>query len=169
MDQLDTRLFRDCAGCFTTGVAIVTTCGPDGEPAGVTINSFSSVSLDPPLILFSLARDLSVLPAFQAARGFAVNILTVDQHELSVLFARHGADRWSGRDYHVGQHGTPLLPDTLASFECQPHAIYDGGDHLIFIGLVTALHQRADHQPLLYYRGHYRRIMPQGEAIEITG
>ena len=154
------RAFRDALGCFATGVCIVTCCTADGTPHGVTVNSFSSVSLDPPLILFSLDRVNNSFRHFHAAQAFAVNVLSSRQEGLSRDFARQTGDRFDGVAYDPGQTGAPVLPGSLAVFECARHATYDGGDHEIFVGRVENFLCQPDDETLLYYRGRYRRVAP---------
>lgn len=154
----DKRALREALGWYATGVAVVTSVAADGRPLGLTVNSFSSVSLDPPLVLFSLDRGAFSLPEFVAAGHFAINILSEDQRDLSTVFARPLADKWSGLAYDRWQTGSPILRDTLASFECRTEATYDGGDHLIFLGRVMRLDHRKGGRPLLYFRGAYSRI-----------
>ena len=127
--------FRKALGSFATGVTIVTTCA-DGERFGVTANSFNSVSLDPPLVLWSLAKSAASHAAFAAAPGFAVHILAADQQDLSNRFARKGADKFAGLSLESGRAGVPLLAGCAARFECRTTYQYEGGDHIIFVGEV---------------------------------
>lgn len=152
---MDPRLFRDTLGCFATGVTIVTSVASDGELLGVTANSFNSVSLDPPLVLFSLHRRAFSLKAFEQAGFFAINVLRDSQKQLSNVFARALVDKWSGVDYEVWETGCPILTDCLANFECETQATHDGGDHVIFIGKVRRMSCNGAGSPLLYYRGSY--------------
>lgn len=144
--------FRKTLGCFPTGVAVITTCTPGGDPIGVTVNSFSSVSLDPPLILWSLARTAWSLPHFVEARSFVVNILASHQHDICGTFARNVEDRFAGIAWHRGVDGAPVLDDTVATLQCQQWARYDGGDHEIFVGQVVECRNEA-HDPLIFCRG----------------
>ena len=159
---MDSAEFRTALGCFATGVTVVTAVGPRGEHIGITINSFNSVSLDPPLILFSLNRRAYSLRAFISTQAFAVNILRAGQEELSNRFARASEDKWSGVDYEVWDDGCPILTDALASFECQVRHTYHGGDHVIFVGEVTRLRHDPEGQPLLYHRGKYCGVSGDG-------
>lgn len=156
--QLDPVDFRKGLGCFATGVTIVTTLGRQGEPIGITVNSFNSVSLDPPLVLFSLGRHAYSLSVFLATDHFAVNLLRADQVDLSQRFARSSADKWSGLNYETWESGCPILPDALASFECHVHATHMGGDHVIFVGEVTRMACDLEDDPLLFFRGRYRGL-----------
>lgn len=149
--------FRESLSLFATGIAIATTASPEG-PVGVTINSFASVSLSPPLVLFSLSRSLRSFQAFEGSSGFAVNILRNDQKELSSRFARAGDDKWSGVDASRGQFGGLLLTNSLACFDCKLHQMYDGGDHAIFVGEVVGLGSEREQEPLIYFRSGYREI-----------
>jgi flavin reductase (DIM6/NTAB) family NADH-FMN oxidoreductase RutF len=152
--------FKDALGCFATGITIVTALGPRGEPIGITANSFNSVSLDPPLILFSLNRRAYSLRAFLSTQTFAVNILREGQEELSDRFATALEDKWSGIEYESWDTGCPILMDTLAGFECKIRHTYHGGDHVIFVGEVLRLRNDPEGRPLLFYRGQYRGIGP---------
>ncbi len=154
----DTRDFRRALGQFATGVCIVTARDPAGEPTGLTVNSFASVSLEPPLVLWSLARTSSVFAAFDAAPHFAVNVLAADQLDLSNRFASPG-DRFTGLEWEDGHHGLPLLRGCLANFECTVAARHEGGDHIIFIGEVARYDARPG-EPLLYSGGRYALAVP---------
>ena len=146
------RDFRTALGHFATGVAIVTAVSPQGALAGLTINSLTSVSLTPPLVLFCLDKTAGSLAVFQAARGFAVNILTQNQRDLSDRFASHREDRWDGVAWERLETGAPVLPDSLAVLDCLPERIDDGGDHWIFLGRVVRL-TIGTGDPLVYFAG----------------
>jgi len=153
------RILRDALGCFATGVTIVTTINEEGEPIGLTANSFTSVSLDPPLILFSLARSSANLETFEKAGKFAVNVNHIGQQPAAGRFASRGVSRFDGIDWAVREEGgSPILAGSLASFDCTTHAIHDGGDHLIFIGHVNHATFEPHRDPLLYFRGRFRRL-----------
>ena len=155
---IDRLAFRDSLGCFVTGVTIVTTVGADGEHVGLTVNSFNSVSLDPPMVLFSLDRSAQSLPVFEASGAFAVSVLS-DAHEaLSNRFAQRNADKWDGVACRTGSNGCRLLDGSMAEFECTTYAQYDGGDHVIFVGTVIAMNVDPDARPLVYYRGAYNSL-----------
>jgi flavin reductase (DIM6/NTAB) family NADH-FMN oxidoreductase RutF len=158
--MLAQRSFRDALGLFPTGVAVVTTVANDGTRVGTTVSSFNSVSLSPPLVLFSIARSARSFAAWHQAEAYAINILHEHQDALSTRFARGLSDKWEGLRPAVGQTGALLLPDALASFECENYARYDGGDHLILVGKVLALTATtADApQPLIFFRGSYQAI-----------
>jgi flavin reductase (DIM6/NTAB) family NADH-FMN oxidoreductase RutF len=155
--MIDTTALRACLGRFATGVTVVTCCDKAGSPCGITANSFSSVSLEPPLVLWNIAKVSNSLEAYLEARHFAVNVLTADQREISEHFARSDHTRFQGVDYALSSDGTPILADTLATFECRTHEIHDCGDHFIIIGEVTAFCSD-DRDPLLFFGSDYRRI-----------
>ncbi len=158
--DLEERRFRDALSSFATGVAVVTGLTEAGERLGMTVNSFNSVSLTPPLVLFSVARRARSFAAWTRMSRYAVNILSQQQEELSNRFARPLADKWSGLLVLDGRMGVPLLPNALAAFECEHHARYDGGDHEIFVGRVLALRlsvHKAE-PPLIFFGGRYRRL-----------
>jgi flavin reductase (DIM6/NTAB) family NADH-FMN oxidoreductase RutF len=158
--SFDERRFRDALGAFPTGVAIVTGTTETGERVGMTVSSFNSVSIAPPLVLFSVARRARSFAALTRMARYAVNILSQEQEELSNRFARPIADKWAGLLVLDGTTGVPLLPNALAAFECENHARYDGGDHEIFLGRVVAL-RLSPHKlepPLIFFGGRYRRL-----------
>jgi flavin reductase (DIM6/NTAB) family NADH-FMN oxidoreductase RutF len=149
---VDPASFRRALSCFPTGVAIVTTLGPGERPIGLTISSFNSVSMEPPLILWSLARKALSLSAFRAHPAFAVNVLAADQEELCRVFASPVEDRFAKVDWTPGIEGVPVLAGTAASFECRKWRTYDGGDHEIFIGEVIR-HSDSERTPLVFGKG----------------
>jgi flavin reductase (DIM6/NTAB) family NADH-FMN oxidoreductase RutF/DNA-binding MarR family transcriptional regulator len=150
----DTRALRSCLGQFATGVTVMTAYA-QGETVGVTANSFSSLSLDPPLILWSIGRSSRSLPVFQAASHFAVNILAADQIFVSQMFSRPGPDRFSQVPWSAGPGGAPVLDGTVASLICRPEAFHDGGDHILIVGRVIQ-HSQRDAAALLFSQGRYR-------------
>lgn len=152
------RLLREVLGSFPTGVAVVTAAAPDGSLHGVTVNSFNSVSLDPPLVLFSLSLALNSLHTLQSAEAFAVNFLRDDQAHLSSRFAAALRDKWTGIEYRAGFTGAPVLVPALAVLECRPYAQYDGGDHVIFVLRVTHIEADAERYPLVFFRGRYHTL-----------
>lgn len=159
MTALTPRQFRDSMGCFATGVTVVAAVA-DGVLRGMTANAFTSVSLDPPLLLVCVARTASMFPIIEAASSFSVNILAEDQEAISSRFARDGEfTQADDIHYHEAELGTPVLDDVLARAVCRVHARYDGGDHLLLIGeVVNAEICRPDVEPLLFFRGRYREI-----------
>jgi flavin reductase (DIM6/NTAB) family NADH-FMN oxidoreductase RutF len=161
MDSPEGRAFRDALGWFATGVTIITTRGPAGELVGFTANSFTSVSLEPPLVLFSLNRGANCLGAFESASHFAINVLAEGQTALSSRFASPAGAKWDGVAVARGIDGCPILGGTLAVFECAAEAVHDGGDHRVFIGRVLRMRAAADGRPLLFSRGAYRALGPE--------
>ncbi|WP_076999500.1 flavin reductase [Variovorax sp. KK3] len=162
--------FRQLLGCFPTGVAVITTTAPDGEPAGLTCNSFSSVSLDPPLVLFSLRNASRLLTTFQAADGFVINILSEQQDALSGRFASSKIEnKFEGVAWRAGQLGMPLIDDCLASFECRVHAAHEAGDHTIFIGEVQHLSGGGPDQALVFYKGAYMMLAESLRKLVVQG
>ncbi|HVR92165.1 MAG TPA: alpha/beta fold hydrolase [Novosphingobium sp.] len=154
----DARTLRDALGCFSTGVTIVTAQGPDGTPIGLTANSFTSVSLDPPLLLVCIANNASSAAILKAATHFAVNVLQIGQQPTSNRFAGKGEDRFGQTEWHQGETGAPVLTGSLGTFECQRHAVHEGGDHFILVGEVVRAEFEPRRDPLLYFRGKYRRL-----------
>lgn len=153
---VETRAFRKTLGCFATGVTVVTTLHPEtGIPAGVTVNAFSSLSLEPPLVLFCLSTKTGSLEAFRNNGRFIINILSENQRDLSIRFASRSEDKWQGVEWERGDGGLPLLSGCLAALECTLVNELEGGDHLIFIGEVQQLHHQEGGQPLVYFRGAY--------------
>jgi flavin reductase (DIM6/NTAB) family NADH-FMN oxidoreductase RutF len=154
----DARELRNALGAFATGVAIVTAAADDGAH-GLTINSFASVSLDPPLVLWSLDKRSHSLAAFEVASTFAVNVLGRHQVDLARRFARPAASRFAGVSYAEGLNGAPLIHDCIACFECRRVAAHEGGDHIVFVGRIERY--RADHRsPLVFSRGEFGGFAP---------
>ena len=158
------RDFRSALGCFATGVTVITALGPRGELLGNTVNSFSSVSLDPPLILWCMGRHALSLKGYLSTDHFAVNILAEDQRDLSKAFAKTGAEKWTSVAYETWNTGCPILKGALAVFECKTRHTYMGGDHVIFVGEVVTAAFDKTHEPLVFLQGKYRALQP--EAIE---
>lgn len=153
-DGFDGRELRRALGSFATGVTIITTRAADGTPLGLTVNSFNAVSLNPPLVLWSLANNALSLPVFRATAHWAVHVLAADQETLSTRFARRGADKFTGVATEPGLGGVPLLPGCSARFQCKTAFQYEGGDHVIFVGEVLAF-DRSDAPPLVFHGGAY--------------
>ncbi len=155
--KLDARDFRSALGCFPTGVCLVTTLGPEGKPEGMTINSFSSVSLDPPMVLWSLARTASSAPVFRDAEFFAINVLAKDDAALSTHFARSAEDKFLAftERFSPGLEGSPVLKGAVATFECHTRHRYYGGDHIIVIGNVES-YTWTEAPSLIFGRGKYQ-------------
>jgi flavin reductase (DIM6/NTAB) family NADH-FMN oxidoreductase RutF/pimeloyl-ACP methyl ester carboxylesterase len=154
----DPRVLRDALGCFGTGIVIAATLDSDGNPVGLTANSFSSVSLEPPLVLFCLARTSGSLPHFDQAKSYSVNVLHIGQQPTSVRFSRRSDERFEATAWESWETGAPIISGSLASIECVPHARYEAGDHIIFIGEVRQARFEPQRDPLLYFRGKYRRL-----------
>ena len=149
------RRFRDALGRFASGVTVVTAATPQGG-IGMTANSFSSVSLEPPLVLWCPAKGSGRYPVFAGARHFAIHVLAADQAELAMAFARSG-DAFGGLDVEIGAHGVPLLGQCLARFECETHALHDAGDHAIMVGRVRRA-ALAEGAPLVFSQGRFGRF-----------
>lgn len=154
----DPRTLRDAMGCFATGITIVTAVDATGTPVGLTANSFTSVSLDPPLLLVCIANTAGTAPALREAVHFGVNVLQIGQQPTSNRFAAKGEDRFAGQPWAPGQTGVPLLGSSLVSFECQHESLHEAGDHFILVGRVVRAQFEPHRDPLLYFRGKYRRL-----------
>lgn len=152
--------FRAALGQFTTGVTIVTARDAEGKLVGLTANSFNSVSLSPPLVLWSLARHSSTMAGFLSARHYAINVLAADQRILAERFARKGIDRFDGAHWREGLTGAPVIDGAVAIFECSHHAQHDAGDHLIFVGEVMHCRRRVGAAPLVYHGGRFFTDLP---------
>ena len=156
--------FRRALGEFATGVAVITAQGQGEDLIGMTMSSFNSVSLDPPLVLFSVDRKANSLPAMLQAKGFAVNILAREQENISNRFAKALSDKWADVKRTVGHAEAPLITGALAHFECEPYANYDGGDHVVFVVRVLRHAVRAGNPaPLIFFRGRYRDVVDETE------
>ena len=154
----DNRALRNALGRFATGIAVVTAIDPDGHPIGLTVNSFSAVSLNPPLVLWCLDNGSHNLEAFRRASHHAITILAADQQELSNRFATWPTDRFAGLPWQPGLGGAPLLPGACASFVVANETTHLAGDHTIFIGRVERFTESTDRAPLLYFGGGYRHL-----------
>lgn len=154
--EIDPLDMRKAAGQFLTGVTVVTTLDRDGNPAGLTANSFTSVSLHPPLVLVSVAKDANTIEAFEAGNGFVVHVLGADQEDVARRFSSKGVDRFAETDWHPGLDGLPVIHGAVSVFECRNAQTYEGGDHLLFIGRVERLTYEEGEAPTLgYFRGRY--------------
>lgn len=158
--SFDTRAFRNALGCFPTGVALVTAHTAEHHPMGVTVNSFASVSLDPPLILWCAYRRSYRFETFIAADAFTVNVLDATHQEVSARLAKPGEHRLDNVPLVAAESGGPALADALAVFECQREAVYDGGDHAIIVGRVVRFGFRTVGSPLVFFRGRYHPFSP---------
>jgi flavin reductase (DIM6/NTAB) family NADH-FMN oxidoreductase RutF len=152
--------FRAAMGQFLTGVTIVTGIDAQGHRVGLTANSFNSVSLSPPLVLWSLSKHSSSMPGLLSAKAWAVNILAADQRHLAERFARKGVDRFDGVAWRSGLSGAPLINGAVATFECMPRNHHDEGDHVIFVGEVTHCSRRVGALPLAYHGGRFFTDLP---------
>lgn len=152
---------RRAFGCYPTGVAVVTTRTPAGEPIGITISSFNSVSLDPPLILWNIALDSCNYAAFAKAEHFTVHVLADHQGELSACFAARSGDKFEGLECVAGVAGDPILPEFAGCFQCRTEHTYPGGDHMIIVGRVLDFEDRML-EPLIFHRSSYRRVDDAG-------
>lgn len=150
-------LFRRVCGAFATGVAVATVTGRDGKPHGLTVNSFTSVSLHPPLVLVCIGHRAATHGPFSTAAHFAVNFLEESQQELSDRFASSHPRRFEGLAWHSGETGAPVLDGALGVLECETWRKMDAGDHTIFLGLVKRAQVR-EGRPLVYFSGQYRRL-----------
>jgi flavin reductase (DIM6/NTAB) family NADH-FMN oxidoreductase RutF len=150
---------RRAVGQFATGVTIITTVTSEGEPAGCTVSAFSSLSLDPPLVLVCIDQGRVMHQQLTAAPGYVVNVLRTDQRELAVRFAGRGEDRFTGLRTAPGRHGIPLIDGAIAHIQCDLHSVLHGGDHAIIVGRVRALATHAG-DPLLYAQGAFLDLPP---------
>jgi len=160
---IDPRDFRNALGTYATGVTIITSVGSDGKPYGITCNSFASVSLNPPLVLWSLVLYSSSLSAFQNATHFAVNVLGVSQQALANRFAKSSDDKFVGVEWTPGLGGAPLLGESVANFQCRSVNRYYGCDHVIFLGAVEAFAYNRN-EPLLFAQGGYGKFVPDKKS-----
>jgi len=155
--SFDPRSLRDALGEFATGVTVVTARAADGQPIGVTINSFASVSLEPPLVLWSLGLQSPSLAVFESCSHYAVNVLAADQSEFAQRFSQSQGDRFAGIYWKDGAGATPILAGCCAWFECRNEMRYPGGDHRIFVGYVENF-RREEKLPLVFHGGRYRAL-----------
>jgi 3-hydroxy-9,10-secoandrosta-1,3,5(10)-triene-9,17-dione monooxygenase reductase component len=152
-NPIDPLAMRSVLGHFCTGVAVVT--GIDVEPVGLTMQSLTSVSLDPPLILICPQKSSTSWPRIARTGSFCVNVLSAGQHELGLRFARSGGDKFTGVPWHASTAGAPRLDAALAHIDCAVHAVHEAGDHLVVLGRVTELAADGELGPLLFYRGEF--------------
>ncbi len=158
--ELDPLSLRKALGCFATGVTVVTTHTTDGTPIGVTMNSFSSVSLDPPLVLFSLARTSDQFDHFAAATNFAINILCQAQEELSNNQAMNDDKTLASDVFRTWETGAPILNDSIAAFDCSLEERLEGGDHVIYLCRVHRAERLSEAEPLIFHRSGYAKLQP---------
>ncbi len=157
---MDSQQFRAALGMFATGVTVITARSADGSLVGLTANSFNSVSLAPPLVLWSLARRAGSLPVFTHGSHYAINILAADQKELAQRFATRDIDRFAGVAWREGAGGAPVLDGAVAVFECANRSRYEEGDHVIFVGEVERCTAQPGAQPLIFHGGRYFTELP---------
>jgi flavin reductase (DIM6/NTAB) family NADH-FMN oxidoreductase RutF len=151
--------FRRCLGHFATGVTVITCADGNGKLCGITANSFSSVSLEPPLVLWNIAKVSRSLSAYLDAEHFGINVLTARQESVSANFARSDNDLFRDVAYELTARGVPKLANTLAWFDCRTHEVHECGDHYIIIGEVLD-YEAYEGEPLMFYRGRYQRLGP---------
>ncbi|MBZ9603871.1 flavin reductase family protein [Phyllobacterium chamaecytisi] len=155
--SFDQQAFRQALGQFPTGVCVVT-CSAGSQQLGMTISSFNCLSLEPPLILFSIDRKAVSLPLWEKAAGYAVNVLAENQKDISNRFAKSRSNKWEGAKFAHGQFGAPLLPGVAAVFECIRKAKYTAGDHILFIAEVRSFNSSIDRMPLVFSKGRYAAL-----------
>ncbi|KMQ80794.1 Nitrilotriacetate monooxygenase component B [Candidatus Burkholderia pumila] len=161
--NFDPKEFRSALGQFATGVTVITTRTDSGQLIGITASSFNSVSLDPPLVLWSLATKSASMPVFRANSHYVVNVLAASQLDLCKRFATVKGDRFAGVSHAVGDSGMPVLDDAIAWFECHNRSRYDEGDHVIFVGEVERCGVRGPDeraQPLVFHAGDFHTLGP---------
>jgi flavin reductase (DIM6/NTAB) family NADH-FMN oxidoreductase RutF len=155
VDTFDSRQLRDTLGRFTTGVCVVTTHNDQGDPVGLTVNSFAAVSLEPPLVLWSLQLTSDAYQLYADARRYAINVLSMSQQALSDRYAMRGGHILAPEDHEESVSGLPLIADCLGVFECEQEAVHPGGDHIIIVGRVKRIRINRPDRPLLFYGGTY--------------
>jgi len=153
--SFDTRAFRQALGCFPTGVAVVTAKPPGRHPMGITVNSFTSVSLDPPLVLWCMDRRSDRFETFTNAKSYVISLLGTAHENVSARLAKQGSHSLEGIELIETESGPPALADALAFFECEAHAVHDGGDHAILVGRVLNFARREAGAPLVFFKGRY--------------
>ena len=152
--QIEAATFREVLGHYPTGVCVITAMGEDGKPVGMVVGSFSSVSLDPPLVGFFPARSSSTWPQIEQAGHFCVNVLASDQTGLCRQIASPG-DKFAGVEYTVSPHGLPVLEEAMAAIECRMDSVIEAGDHWLVLGRVLGMEAKRDADPMLFFRGKY--------------
>lgn len=159
---IDPGTFRQVLGMYPTGVAVITAMTSDDRPVGMVVGTFTSVSLDPPLVGFLPDKRSSTWPLIEAAGHFCVNVLASDQTALCRQLAAPGADKFAGVDYAISPHGLPVLPDVTVAIECQLYSVSEAGDHWFVAGRVLGLEARRDADPMLFFRGRYGGFADNG-------
>lgn len=165
--MLDPQTLRRAFGNYATGVAVIGARTDDGKLVGMTVNSLGSVSLDPPLVLFCPARTLRAVETYASAKFFSANVLGAAQKRLSDLFARQGESKWESIGHRIGDTGVPLIPDALASFECETEAVHEAGDHLLVVGRVHAVHVNESADALIFFRSRYRGLTQSDSGSDL--
>ena len=155
LPEYDQKQLRDAFGHFATGVCVVGFVGQDGTRVGITVNSFTSLSLDPALLLVCLGTNLRSHDAMVSTGGFGVSVLSEDQRDISGRFATRGGPKWDGMSFIEGKEGALMVPDAIAWFDCEAEAAYPAGDHTILVGRVRNFMADKDKRPLLFFRGAY--------------
>lgn len=155
-NKFDSKEFRNALSCFATGVAVATAIDDSGNRVGMTVSSFNSVSLDPPLVLWSIANNSGSHDVFTQAEHFGVNVLAMHQKDISAQFSQKGGDKFASLECREGTGGVPILPEFAAFFECKTEYVYEGGDHKIIVGRVLHFEDR-ETDPLIFYRGRFLR------------
>ncbi len=153
--EIDPAVFRQVLGTYPTGVCAITALGPDGAPTGMVVGTFTSVSLDPPLVGFLPDKNSSTWPVIEAAGRFCVNVLGSDQQQICRQIAAKGPDKFTGLDYAVSDHNLPVIANSIAQIECTIHSVVDAGDHWFVLGNVLRLETTRDEDPMLFHRGRY--------------
>jgi flavin reductase (DIM6/NTAB) family NADH-FMN oxidoreductase RutF len=154
---IEPQELRRVMGHFATGVTVITTKDPEGNPSGLTANAFMSLSLDPPLVLISVDKGAQCYPCFNLQNGFTVNFLSEDQEDVSRRFATKGIDKFAGLQWHIGENGAAILDGALGYVECKITQCHEGGDHTIVVGEVVNAGATGD-RPLLFFKGKYQRL-----------
>jgi flavin reductase (DIM6/NTAB) family NADH-FMN oxidoreductase RutF len=166
VSAIDPKQLRSILGSYATGVTVVTTVDACEAPVGVTANSFTSVSLEPPLVSWCLRRDSYSLFAFRRSRRYTINVLGSSHKELCAQFAKGGPQKWRGIAYRLGENGCPILEQAIATVECKTVGEYDAGDHIILIGEVGRASAENVAQPLVFFRGRYYQLnLDTGDAV----
>ena len=150
------REFRNALGQFATGVTVITTVDAQGQPVGMTVSSFNSVSLEPALVLWSLGNNVGAYPVFAQCSHYVIHVLAEHQKALALQFSQRGIDRFAGVEWQANAQGVPVIAGALATFECQVHSRHAAGDHLIMVGQVLACQHHTEAAPLLYHGGQLR-------------
>jgi flavin reductase (DIM6/NTAB) family NADH-FMN oxidoreductase RutF len=150
--------FKKTLGQFVTGVSVITTLDQDAQPVGITINSLTSLSLEPALILFCIKKESHLIDIIKHHQAFALNILTLDQSDISNMFALNATNKWEKTPFSYHENGLPILDDTQATITCSVYQMLDGGDHMIIIGQVSDLAYNTSKSPLVYFQGQYTHV-----------